>query len=80
MKHIQIDLHFVCDLVQKGTINVKHIHTQAQFTDLLTKPLFRQHTTFLRSKIGLTYGSPILWGRIKEICINSTQIKQQIPT
>jgi hypothetical protein len=29
MKHIQIDLHFVCDLVQKGTINVKHIHTQA---------------------------------------------------
>jgi hypothetical protein len=28
MKYIQIDIHFVRDLVQKGTINVKHVHTQ----------------------------------------------------
>jgi hypothetical protein len=28
MKHIQIDLHFVCDVVQKGTIHVHHVNTQ----------------------------------------------------
>lgn len=28
MKHIQIDLHFVRDLVQKGTLHVKHVHAQ----------------------------------------------------
>ena len=70
MKHIQIDLHFVRDLVQKGTLNVKHVHTQDQLADLLTKPLSTQRTKILRSKIGLADGSPILRGRIKEDCIN----------
>jgi hypothetical protein len=27
MKHVQIDLHFVCDLVQKGSLQVRHMHT-----------------------------------------------------
>jgi hypothetical protein len=39
MKHIQIDLHFVRDLVQKGSLQVRHVHTQDQLADLLTKPL-----------------------------------------
>jgi len=66
MKHIQIDLHFVRDLVQKGSLQVHHVHTQDQLADLLTKPLSRQHTELLRHKIGLTDGSSILRGRIKE--------------
>ena len=80
MKHIQIDLHFVRDLVQKDTLHVKHVHTQDQLADLLTKLLSQQRTTFLISKISLIDGSPILRGRIKEICINSAKIKQHIPT
>ena len=39
MKHIQIDFHFVRDLMQKGSIQARHVHTQDQLTDLLTKPL-----------------------------------------
>jgi hypothetical protein len=42
MKHIQIDLHFVCDLVQQGSLWVRHVHTQDQLVDLLTKPLSKQ--------------------------------------
>ena len=44
MKHIQIDIHFVQDLVEKFFLNVQHVHTNDQVTDLLTKPLSRQRT------------------------------------
>jgi hypothetical protein len=53
MKHIQIDLHFVRDQVQKGILHVRHVHTQDQLADLLTKPLSRTRTELLRAKIGL---------------------------
>ncbi|KAL6322763.1 hypothetical protein AAG906_018644 [Vitis piasezkii] len=66
MKHIQIDLHFVRDQVQKGALKVSYVHTQDQLVDLLTKPLSRERTECLRAKIGLADGSSILRGRIKE--------------
>ena len=66
MKHVQIDLHFVRDLVHKGSLQVKHVHTQDQTADLLTKPLSRQGTELLRNKIGLADVSSILRGRIRE--------------
>ena len=63
MKHIQIDLHFVRDLVQKGSIQISHVYTQDQLADLLTKSLSKQHTELLRNKINdLADGSPILRG------------------
>ena len=77
MKHIQIDLHYACDLVQKGSLHVKHVHTHDQLADLLTKPLSRQRTELLRTKIGLSNGSSILRGRTREVC-KDTQSKQII--
>jgi len=66
MKHIQIDFHFVRDLVEKKLLHVRHVHTNDQLPDLLSKPLSKQQTKYLRDKIGLTNGSPFLRGRIKE--------------
>jgi len=77
MKHIQIDLHFMCDLVQKNHLQVRHVHTNDQLADLLTKPLSKQRTTLLRNKIGLADGSSILRGRVKEACVNPTQINTE---
>ena len=62
MKHIQINIHFV----QKGSIQVCHVHTQDQLADLLTKSLSKQRTKLLHTKIGLVDGSPILRGCIRE--------------
>ena len=60
MKHIQFDLHFVQDLVQKNALNVRHVHTNDQLADLLTKPLSRHCIDSLKNKIGLTDGSLFL--------------------
>jgi hypothetical protein len=62
MKHIQIDIHSVRDLVAKNILTVQHVHITNHLANLLTKPLSRQRTDFLRDKIGLSDGSPFLWG------------------
>ncbi|GKV19456.1 hypothetical protein SLEP1_g29717 [Rubroshorea leprosula] len=66
MKHIAIDLHFVRDLVDHKVLRVSHISSKDQFADGLTKPLSSARFTYLRSKIGVTDGSSILRGRVKE--------------
>ena len=76
-KRIQIDLHFVRDLVHKGSLQVKHVHTQDQIPDMLTKPLSRQRTKLLWNKIGLANGSSILRGRIREACEDPIKIKTE---
>lgn len=39
-KHIDIRLHHVRELVQKGTIKIEPIHTSEMLADCLTKPLY----------------------------------------
>jgi len=57
----------VRDLAAKNILTIQHVHTTDQLADLLTKPLSRQRTDFLRDKISLSDGSPFLRGRIKKI-------------
>jgi hypothetical protein len=38
-KHIEIDLHFVCDKVTIGFVRVLHVPTTAQYADVFTKRL-----------------------------------------
>lgn len=65
IRNIQIDLHFVRDLVQQGNLWVQHVHMQDQFANLLTKPLSSQCTQILCNKIRLADGSSILLGACK---------------
>ncbi|RVX19313.1 Retrovirus-related Pol polyprotein from transposon TNT 1-94 [Vitis vinifera] len=71
MKHIEIDLLFVRDLVKKGTIRVQHIHTIDQLVDLLTKSLSHQRFQLLRTKIGVADGTSILRGHIRTTSIHA---------
>ncbi|GLT69637.1 hypothetical protein SLA2020_417730 [Shorea laevis] len=66
MKHIAIDLHFVRDLVDQKILRVSHISSKDQLADGLTKPLSSTRFISLRSKIGVTDGSSILRGHVKE--------------
>lgn len=40
-KHIEIDLHFVLQLVSEGSIRVAHISSKNQLVDLLTKAIYK---------------------------------------
>lgn len=52
-KHIDIRLHHIRDQVESGTIEVKHVKTDMQIADSLTKAVTGEKTTFCTSGMGL---------------------------
>ncbi|GJT16479.1 retrovirus-related pol polyprotein from transposon TNT 1-94 [Tanacetum coccineum] len=74
MKHVALDYHFVREQVSAGHLRVLHVSSQDQLADMLTKPLSRAPFLRNRSKIGVSDGSSILRGRIRDTTVNqSTQ-------
>jgi hypothetical protein len=55
-KHIEIDIHFVCEKVALGEVRVLHVPTSAQFADIFTKGLPTASFTNIRSSLSI--GSP----------------------
>jgi hypothetical protein len=41
LKHIEIHYHYICDMVQRGALNLQYISMDEQVADVLTKPLSR---------------------------------------
>ena len=39
MKHIEVIYHYIQDMVHKGAVKLKHVPTEEQVADVLTKPL-----------------------------------------
>jgi hypothetical protein len=39
MKHVEIDLHFICDKVTIGEVHILHVSMTSQFVDIFTKGL-----------------------------------------
>lgn len=61
---MDINYHFVPDLVSQKKLKASHVPSSHQLADLLTKPLVTPHHNFFKSKIGVfEYGS-ILQGRV----------------
>jgi hypothetical protein len=52
-KHIEVDCHFVRDLVQSGEVVTHHIRTSEQPADLFTKALGRNQFQTLLGKLGI---------------------------
>ena len=51
-KHIEVDVHFVCERISQKQLSVQFVSSQEQFADILTKglsaPLFHTHCCNLR--------------------------------
>lgn len=52
-KQIEIDCHFVRELVRSCAIRTEHISTRLQTVDIFTKTLGQDRLTFLISKWGI---------------------------
>ena len=52
-KHIEIQQHFIWELVEDGTLILEFIHTDDQKADLFTKPLDSKWFEFLCQNIGV---------------------------
>ena len=52
-KHIEIQHHFVRELVEDDTLTLEFIHTNDQRADLFTKPLDSKWFEFLRQNLGV---------------------------
>jgi hypothetical protein len=57
-KHIELDIHFVCEQVALGRVRVLHVPTSPQFADIMTKGLLS--TTFPEFRSSLCTSVPIL--------------------
>ncbi|GJT61430.1 ribonuclease H-like domain-containing protein [Tanacetum coccineum] len=60
-KHIEIDIHFVCDLVAAGQVRVLHVPSRYQFADIFTKEKTRRRVQVEKTttrQISLLGGDP----------------------
>lgn len=52
-KHIELDVHYVRDLVLNNQLQVRYVPTNEELADCLTKLLSHTQFTYLRTKLGL---------------------------
>jgi len=57
-KHIELDIHFIREKVEKNEIEIRYVPTEHQIADIFTKGLTKDHFQFLCSKLGLKF-SPV---------------------
>jgi hypothetical protein len=55
-KHVEIDLHFVCERVAIGQVLVLHVSTTSQFADIFTKGLPSSVFNEFRSSLNICSG------------------------
>ena len=65
-KHIEIDFHFVRDMVAAKQLNVRFISSTDQLADMLTKPLSSSRFALLRAKLNVLSIPLGLRGRVKD--------------
>uniref|UniRef100_A0A2N9EUK2 Reverse transcriptase Ty1/copia-type domain-containing protein n=1 Tax=Fagus sylvatica TaxID=28930 RepID=A0A2N9EUK2_FAGSY len=65
-KHVEIDFHFVRDMVATKAVSVQFVSTHDQLADLLTKPISSSRFALLRSKLNVIPIPLSLRGHVKD--------------
>jgi hypothetical protein len=52
-KHIEINYHYIKDMVQRNIVHVQYLSTHEQIVDIFTKPLSKTLFKNLRERFGL---------------------------
>jgi hypothetical protein len=56
MKYVEIDLHFVREMIAIGQVRVLHVLTTSQFADMFTKSLHSSMFNEFRSSLNICGG------------------------
>jgi hypothetical protein len=51
--HIEIQYHYIHDMVQKGVVKLQYVGTDEQVADVLTEPLSHVKFEYFRDKLGV---------------------------
>ena len=80
-KHVEIDFHFVRDMVASKQLIVRFISSTDQLADLLTKPISSNRFLQLRTKLNVLSIPLGLRGRVKDKVRNLQldEIKEESP-
>ena len=71
-KHIELDIHFIRNLIFEHNLKVRYVSTESQLVDVLTKPLSLDRFRLLCSKLTMCAPMLSLWGHV-EACDSATQ-------
>lgn len=66
MKQLELDYHFIRHRVQSKELQVSYVSIKDQLADGFTKALATLRFKTLRSKTGVSGGTPVLRGQIKD--------------
>ena len=70
-KNIEIQYHFIHDMVHKGVVELQYIPTDDQTADVLTKPLPRVKFEYFRGILGFDRRMPSLLRASVGVCATS---------
>jgi hypothetical protein len=59
-KNIDIKYYLLCDKVQEGQVKLQYISTDEQVENILTKPLSKVTSLYLRDNMGLVEITPLV--------------------
>ena len=80
-KHIELDVHFVRNLISNQKLEVRYVPTELQPANLFTKALPQPRFMMLRTKLTMTDSMPSLRGPVdqdSDVEIEASVLKQSI--
>ena len=65
-KHIDLDYHFLRELIVFGTLRLQHVPSHLQLVNVVTKSVPRDRYVFFRSKLRVRVNPTLrLWGALE---------------